>query len=83
MYEGSGFSTVNAVISGTLGGGSAVDHSITSESLTPVVTSAVPFDIPGGATIPALGSVLALGVMRKGRKFTSNNLSNTATEKVN
>jgi hypothetical protein len=51
--------------------------------LTPVVTSAVPFDIPGGATIPALGSVLALGVMRKGRKFTSNNLSNTATEKVN
>jgi hypothetical protein len=29
----------------------------------------VPFDIPGGATIPALGSVLALSVMRKARKF--------------
>ena len=38
--------------------------------ITPVAT--VPFDIPGGATIPTLGSVLALGVMRKARKFTVN-----------
>jgi hypothetical protein len=44
--------------------------------ITPV--AAVPFDIPCGATIPALGSVLALGVMRKTRKATSNNLSTTA-----
>ncbi len=28
----------------------------------------VPFDIPGGATIPAIGSLLALGAMRKARK---------------
>lgn len=32
----------------------------------------VPFNIPGGATIPTLGSVLALGVMRKIRKFRTN-----------
>jgi len=29
----------------------------------------VPFDIPGGATIPSLGSVLALCVLRKVRSF--------------
>jgi len=46
-------------------------------------SAAVPFDIPGGATIPALGSVLALGVMRKARKSTSNTFSITTTEKVN
>jgi hypothetical protein len=28
----------------------------------------VPFDIPGGATIPAVGSLLALGAMRKAKK---------------
>ncbi len=28
----------------------------------------VPFDIPGGATIPAVGGLLALGLMRKARK---------------
>jgi len=55
-----------------------------AEIIGAVITSqAVPFDIPYGATIPALGSVLALGVMRKVRKFTSNNISNTTTEKVN
>jgi hypothetical protein len=31
-------------------------------------TSSVPFDIPGGATIPAVGGLLALGAMRKVRK---------------
>jgi len=36
-------------------------------------TQSVPFNIPGGATIPAFGSVLALGVMRKVRKLISNN----------
>jgi hypothetical protein len=44
----------------------------------------VPFDIPGGATFPTLGSLLALGVMRKARKFTANKqLANTVTETVN
>ncbi|WGV28995.1 hypothetical protein [Halotia branconii] len=28
----------------------------------------VPFDIPGGATVPAFGALLALGAMRKARK---------------
>ncbi|WP_143046363.1 hypothetical protein [Trichormus sp. NMC-1] len=28
----------------------------------------VPFDIPGGATIPVAGSLLALGAMRKVKK---------------
>ncbi|WP_414529722.1 hypothetical protein [Nodularia chucula] len=28
----------------------------------------IPFDIPGGATIPTIGSVLALGLMRKAKK---------------
>jgi hypothetical protein len=28
----------------------------------------VPFDIPGGATIPSVGALLALGAMRKARK---------------
>jgi hypothetical protein len=31
-------------------------------------TAAVPFDIPGGATIPSVGALLALGAMRKARK---------------
>ncbi|MBD2569302.1 hypothetical protein [Anabaena lutea] len=32
------------------------------------VSAAVPFDIPGGATIPTVGSLLALGAMRKAKK---------------
>jgi hypothetical protein len=31
-------------------------------------SSSVPFNIPGGATIPTVGSLLALGAMRKARK---------------
>jgi hypothetical protein len=31
-------------------------------------SAAVPFDIPGGATIPSVGALLALGAMRKARK---------------
>ncbi|WGV28988.1 hypothetical protein [Halotia branconii] len=31
-------------------------------------TAAVPFDMPGGSTIPVLGGLLALGLMRKVRK---------------
>jgi len=38
-------------------------------SATVSSTTAVPFDIPYGATIPAFGSVLALGAMRKVRTF--------------
>jgi len=46
-------------------------------------TPAVPFDVPGGATIPTLGTVLAIGVMRKIRKSISNNLSKPKIKKVN
>ncbi|RUS98283.1 hypothetical protein DSM107003_13710 [Trichormus variabilis SAG 1403-4b] len=30
--------------------------------------TAVPFDIPGGATIPTVGSLFALALMRKAKK---------------
>jgi hypothetical protein len=53
-----------------------------SANLTSVTAAAVPFDIPGGATIPALSSLLALGGMRKARKKVSNNISNSVTEKI-
>lgn len=33
-----------------------------------VPSAAVPFDIPGGATIPTVGSLFALGLMRKAKK---------------
>ncbi|MEH2382764.1 MAG: hypothetical protein V7K27_28415 [Nostoc sp.] len=36
-------------------------------------SAAVPFDIPGGATIPAVGGLLALGLMRKARKSLASN----------
>ncbi len=44
-----------------------VDDTIGSSTFTVnnVNITAVPWDIPGGATIPALGGVFALGVMRK------------------
>ncbi|WP_414530596.1 hypothetical protein [Nodularia chucula] len=32
------------------------------------VSQDIPFDIPGGATIPTIGAVLALGLMRKAKK---------------
>ncbi|MEH2364418.1 hypothetical protein [Nostoc sp.] len=35
--------------------------------------SIVPFDIPGGGTIPAVGGLLALGLMRKARKSLASN----------
>lgn len=34
-----------------------------------ITPTTVPFNIPGGANIPVLGSLIALGVMRKARKF--------------
>jgi hypothetical protein len=53
-----------------------------STTLTPAASSAVPFDIPGGSTIPVAGSLLGLAVLRKARKSTSNIFSITTTEKV-
>lgn len=38
-----------------------------------VSISTVPFNIPGGATIPAVGGLLALGLMRKARKSLASN----------
>jgi hypothetical protein len=48
------------------------------------VTS-VPFDIPGGATIPTVGSILALGAMRqfKKRMIAKNSVSSPVGETVN
>ncbi|WGV28987.1 hypothetical protein [Halotia branconii] len=47
-------------------------------------TEAVPFDIPGGATIPAVGGLLALGLMRKARKSiaSSTRVSHPISEMV-
>ncbi|WP_373528405.1 DVUA0089 family protein [Nostoc sp.] len=42
-------------------------------SYTVINSAAVPFDIPGGATIPAVGGLLALGLMRKARKSLASN----------
>jgi hypothetical protein len=53
-------------------------------AVVPSVVAAVPFDIPGGATIPTLGSLLALGPMRKVRKNIAlkTRLANPATETI-
>jgi len=52
--------------------GSKVKTSITTLADASVTVSyyaaAVPFNIPGGATIPAVGSLIALGAIRKARK---------------
>ncbi|MEA5578944.1 hypothetical protein [Anabaena sp. UHCC 0451] len=52
--------TTSSVQNGIQGAGST--YAIATQS-TPV-----PFDIPGGATIPTVGSLLALGAMRKVKK---------------
>lgn len=44
--------------------------------------TAVPFDIPGGATIPTVGSLIALGAMRKVRKTIASKIANPATSAV-
>jgi|GEM_PF-1382777 len=49
---------------------SVLNLSPSQVTFTPV---AVPFDIPGGATIPAVGGLLALGLMRKARKSLASN----------
>jgi hypothetical protein len=37
--------------------------------------TSVPFEIPGGASIPVLGSAIGLGVLRKVRKFKTDNVT--------
>ncbi|MBD2569571.1 hypothetical protein [Anabaena lutea] len=41
---------------------------IQSITFTASPTAAVPFNIPGGATIPTVGSLFALALMRKAKK---------------
>ncbi|WGV28994.1 hypothetical protein [Halotia branconii] len=47
-------------------------------------SAAVPLEIPGGATIPSLGGLFALGVMRKARKSVASktHLANPVTATV-
>lgn len=42
----------------------------------------VPFDIPGGTTIPTVGSLLALGAMRKARKTIASKIASPAISVV-
>jgi len=57
LQDGIGTETYNSALTVTLGFGGALYSS-----------ASVPFDIPGGATIPSVGALLALGAMRKARK---------------
>ncbi|MBD2567702.1 hypothetical protein [Anabaena lutea] len=54
---------VNSVNSGFNFDGSRTDITFTASA-----SAAVPFDIPGGATIPTVGSLFALALMRKAKK---------------
>ncbi|MEA5577390.1 carbohydrate binding domain-containing protein [Anabaena sp. UHCC 0451] len=45
------------------GGGAFLDNVSLNDAATPV-----PFDVPGGATIPTVGSLFALGLMRQAKK---------------
>lgn len=49
-------------------GSSNLDGYIQSVTVVATPAAPVPFDIPGGATIPTVGSLLALGAMRKIKK---------------
>ena len=50
----------------TVGGNYSLDNN--GAYLSGTASAPVPFDIPGGATIPSVGALLALGAMRKARK---------------
>jgi hypothetical protein len=66
----------NWSVAGTTGSGG--DYGLFNTNISPQVSgnfTTVPFDIPGGATIPAVGSLLALGAMRKARKTLAANNS--------
>jgi hypothetical protein len=51
---------------------------------TEATPTPIPFDIPGGATIPTVGSLFALALMRQARKSiaSKNRIANTVTTKV-
>jgi len=82
LDNSSTYKLLNSTSAGTGITGTTSDTTGTFTAIS-TTSSAVPFEIPFGATIPAIGSVLALGVMRKARKSTSNTFSITTTEKVN
>lgn len=60
LFTTSGYGANDSVDKFTLASSSVISSDVPS--------SGVPFDIPGGATIPTVGSLLALGVMRKVKK---------------
>jgi hypothetical protein len=51
-----------------IGGGYNIANNTLDASVSFTPAASVPFDIPGGATIPSVGALLALGAMRKARK---------------
>ena len=57
----------------TVNQGTSNDALVAVFSINPTEATPVPFDIPGGATIPAVGGLLALGLMRKARKSLASN----------
>ncbi|WP_143046518.1 hypothetical protein, partial [Trichormus sp. NMC-1] len=69
--RGVGFSTASDTFAIYFSGGLT---SIWQEGLEDIIgtgvfnATPVPFDIPGGATIPTVGSLFALGLMRKAKK---------------
>jgi|GEM_PF-1954525 len=67
-------STNTALTNLTLEGGGGNNSAYAVQAISPIAftsgqgstgSTGVPFEVPGGATIPVFGSVLALGVMRK------------------
>jgi len=51
--------------------------STSSSSTISTAAASVPFEIPGGPTIPIIGSVISLGVIRRIRKFASQKIFTT------
>ncbi|MBD2500404.1 hypothetical protein [Anabaena azotica] len=74
----------NIASGGTLASPSVINNNPAQVTFVPVST-AVPFDIPGGATIPALGGLLALGAMRKAKKnlAAKTAIANSVTATIN
>ncbi|MBD2694025.1 hypothetical protein [Anabaena catenula] len=75
LFFSSPLSTTQEIISlgndssyGLLSGGEPVFDSSSLLTSGSVNSTAVPFDIPGGATIPTVGSLFALALMRKAKK---------------
>lgn len=58
--------------------GSPISISVNAQSISvSTAATSVPFEIPGGATIPALGSVISLGIFGRIRKFASQKIFTT------